>query len=131
MKSRLTSTGSGVAPDVTSNDPPDVSCESEGSLSDSPPPSRLTPTLHRNKLTNGSVIVEPSPMIVEDHYSMQRIHFGSFYLRMGAVGEYYFFVFIDFSSTFVSPNVENLPQQGYNDFILSAHNKQFGQLKSI
>ncbi|CAG7645684.1 unnamed protein product [Allacma fusca] len=62
MKSRLTSTSSAVAPDVTSsNDPPDISCDSEGSAS----------------------VIEPSP--IDNDYAVQRIHFGSFYLRMGAV----------------------------------------------
>ena len=90
MRSRLTSNSGPSPPDVTTTDVADpVSCDSEGSISDSPMPSPMRPN-SPHKLNGVDTMDSGSVTGIASHlgaYAVQRIHFGSFYLRMGAVGK--------------------------------------------
>jgi hypothetical protein len=90
MRTPTTSTGTNPL-DGTTNDVTDpMSCDSDGSSEADSFPSPNSPNAPHSKLNggenlgSGSVIDPPS---IVGAYAVQRIHFGSFYLRMGAVGK--------------------------------------------
>jgi len=100
MRSRLAS-GNTMPPDVTSTDVVGdvggVSCDSEGSCSDSPLPSPINSHFGHRAIAGvtdrGHIDIdqvtnhEESCPNTSQAYSLQNIHFGSFYLRIGAVGK--------------------------------------------
>ncbi|CAL8079637.1 unnamed protein product [Orchesella dallaii] len=96
MRSRLAS-GNSMPPDVTTTDvvgDVGVSCDSEGSCSGSPLPIPINSPFGHRAITEVDDHDHIGPDHVTNHdeaigssqaYSLQNIHFGSFYLRMGAV----------------------------------------------
>lgn len=87
MRSKLAS-GNPMPPDVTSTEAvrDTISGESEGSCSDASSPSPQTLQHHGHHHHSHHNPIHGSHDSAHD-YDSTRLHFGSFYLRMGAVGK--------------------------------------------